>query len=167
VIEFSDIDLTRIGETGAPIPPSQWVAQDWKQEYLTLAAHPDKRSPLVDDVIDALDTINDALQSAQLHVGYRVRDEVALFRLNARQCEGLFRTSDAGQIDPLDLAVTMKILPRVQGGASAIKDALDQLSAWAKPPSAAGDQSKAFPLCEQRLQLMHGRLRSGFTSYWL
>ncbi|MGE0397188.1 MAG: McrB family protein [Kofleriaceae bacterium] len=165
VIEFSDIDITQVGDTGPRPAPSVWTAQDWKQEHLMLATHPDKKSPLVDDVLEALESINEALEPAQLHIGYRVRDEVALFRLNARQCETLFRTSDAAPMDPLDLAISMKILPRVQGGVAVVKDPIDALIKWASPNPTTG--IKGFPFAMGRLQLMKLRLRGGYTSYWL
>jgi len=173
VIEFSDVDLGRIADMSPVPPPIAWTAEDWSQRYLKLAEHPDRAGALVEDVIEVLETINDALSRAQLQVGYRVRDEIALFRLNARECEASFRTADAGTIDPLDLAVAMKILPRIQGGGTAIQDVLDRLRAWTSPKAVtdptntSSSPPRAFPRCQERIELMHVRLRGGFTSYWL
>jgi len=167
VIEFSDVDLGRVGgDSMDTATPAEWKASDWTQRWLTLAEHPERKSDVVTDVIGTLETINDALSVAQLQVGYRVRDEIALFRLNARDCEPVFRGFGATPIDPLDLAVTMKILPRIQGGGTAIQDVLDRLSEWADPKT-DGTPSRGFPLSKDRIDLMRSRLRSGFTSYWL
>lgn len=164
VIEFSDIDLTRFGDSTETVAATSWTAAEWEQKHLTLADHPDRKDGLVEDVIGALGAINDALTPAQLQVGYRVRDEIALFCLNARDCRSTFTTPDGGDVDPLDLAITMKILPRIQGGGASLQGVLERLLAWANP-TASG--SRVFPLCRERLTLMRDRLRTGFTSYWL
>ncbi len=159
VIEFSDIDLTQFGDITETVAPVTWPVDGWEQQHLTLAAHPERGDGVVKAVIEALGTINDALKPAQLQVGYRVRDEIALFCLNARACPSGFVTASAGAVDPLDLAITMKVLPRIQGGGATIQKVLDQLLTWAKTAS--------FPLCRERLELMNARMSTGFTSYWL
>lgn len=164
VIEFSDIDLTRFGDSTETVTAAQWTAAEWEQKHLTLADHPDRKDGLIEDVIGALGAINDALTPAQLQVGYRVRDEIALFCLNARDCRSSFTTPSGGDIDPLDLAITMKVLPRIQGGGASLQGVIDRLRSWANPPAPG---ARAFPLCRERLALMHDRLRTGFTSYWL
>ncbi|MGE0229242.1 MAG: McrB family protein [Dehalococcoidia bacterium] len=173
VIEFASVDLTAIGETRTSSLPVPWPVQRWRQQALTLASHPDKASSEVHRVIDALTAVNQALESAQLQVGYRVRDEVAMFCLNAQSCTDCFTTRDESPIDPLDLAVTMKILPRIQGGGNAISSALGTIDAWASGAGTGDDgltsgNATSFPFTAERAKLMLGRLSdSGFTSYWL
>lgn len=163
VIEFSSVDLGIIGDVGASgVKPGAWPAAAWRQQSLTLAAHPDRHSPLVEQAVTALETINAALSRVQLQVGYRVRDEIAMFCLHAQTCSEAFVTRDESPIDPLDLAIAMKVLPRIQGGGPAIRTVLEELLVWAK------GGARAFPMCAERLELMLRRLTdTGFTSYWL
>jgi hypothetical protein len=166
VIEFSDVDLRRVGvaSSGTSEP---WNADDWQQAALTLAEHPKVGAPVVMDVIETLSTLNEILTPIQLQVGYRVRDEVAMFCLIAQECAGSFTTSTAGTVDALDLAVAMKVLPRLQGGGASIKKALGELKEWSNP-TASSTSPRAFPFCEARIDLMRLRLEeAGFTSYWL
>jgi hypothetical protein len=131
-----------------------------------------RNSPIVTTAIEALSAVNDSLTPAQLQIGYRVRDEVAMFCLHAHPYVDAFTTTDASPVDPLDLAITMKVLPRIQGGGLAIEAVLINLLAWAKGgttkgPSVAG-AGTAYAMCADRVMLMLERLRqTGFTSYWL
>lgn len=173
VIEFSDIDLTAVGEVTAIPSIAPWPAAWWRQSALSLADHPGRKSAVVGLVISTLSTINDALGPAQLQVGYRVRDEVAMFCLNAQPYSDAFVAKDASPIDPLDLAITMKVLPRVQGGGPIIRQVLENLLAWANGGvDAAGSSTAAggpaYPMCAERLTMMLDRLeQTSFTSYWL
>ena len=115
VIEFSDVDLSRIGDGDDPsaLSPMVWGADHWERDATTLARHPDRHSPLVAQAISTLDEVNQLLAESQLQFGYRVRDEIALFCLAAQSVPAAFQTADGGQIGPLDLAVSMKVLPRI------------------------------------------------------
>lgn len=168
VIEFSDIDLSAIGTTSSEgAAPQQWSSQDWAQKYLTLAEYPSRGGPEVTEVVDALVAINDCLEPAQLQIGYRVRDEIALFCANASACIENFTTLGQGGVDPLDLAVSMKILPRIQGSGAIIGAALERLGKWAAPAT-DGSSKRVYPYSAERIGLMLQRLNSsGFTSYWL
>jgi len=173
VIEFSTIDLDAVGNATAPPPVTAWPAEWWRQPALNLAEHPDRGSPIVATAIENLRTINDALAPAQLQVGYRVRDEVAMFCLHAQPYAEAFSTHDSSPVDPLDLAITMKVLPRVQGGGPTIRGVLTDLLDWANGGTdAAGSPTAAtgtaFPMSADRISLMLDRLAdTGFTSYWL
>jgi 5-methylcytosine-specific restriction enzyme B len=46
----------------------------------------------IEKVIALLTTVNGFLQQAQLHVGYRTRDEIALYVLHATDVESAFVT---------------------------------------------------------------------------
>lgn len=164
VIEFSDVDLSLIGGGGAAPAPQQWHADAWRREGTTLAGHPRSGEPSVIRVIETLTELNDLLQPAQLHFGYRVRDEIAMFVLAAEQHPDQFESTEGGQIDPLDLAISMKVLPRIQGSGPTIANLLKQLAEWAQP---SGGVASAFPVSAQRIELMQRRLtETGFTNYW-
>ncbi len=174
VIEFSTVDLSLVDEVVTAMAPFEaWGSEVWAQPALTLAEHPRKNDVEVRRVIDALITVNQSLSNAQLQVGYRVRDEVAMFCLEAQRCPEQFATSTAGNVDPLDIAIAMKVLPRIQGSGHVIRTLLDSLLEWATAKDGSNLDPEtglpaSFPFCEERIQLMKRRLQdTGFASYWI
>lgn len=164
VIEFSDVDLSLIGGDDVTPIVQDWHADDWRRESATLAGHPRRSEASVVRVIETLTELNALLQLAQLHFGYRVRDEIAMFVLVAESEPEHFESPEGGRIDPLDLAISMKVLPRIQGSGATISNLLKQLAGWAQPSN--GD-APAFPVSAQRIDLMQRRLvETGFTNYW-
>lgn len=157
VLEFGDIDLTQVATLG-DATVDEWTVEDWRQRFLALSDVPDPSASPIQRSIDALSDINKILEQAQLQVGFRVRDEVALFCLNAEDCIDSFVDPTGTPIDPLDLAISMKVLPRVQGGSGSIRRVLMGLESWAAD----------YPICATRIQTMIQRLdEDGFTSFWL
>lgn len=143
---------------------------------------------MVQEVINVLTVVNRYLTQAQLQVGYRTRDEVALYVVHAHEIADAFVTRAGVHVDPVDLALNMKVLPRLVGGSGALKRALLQLLGWSfdgKPrdeldnaddvlklwedagrPAALA--SALYPFTVARLCLMWDRFSlEGFTSYWL
>lgn len=171
VIEFSDVDLAAVGAISKNPKSEPWLSYDWRAAALTLAEHPARNAPEVSQIIETLITINKALTPGQLQVGYRVRDEIVMFCLAAQESSDSFTTSNAGTVDPLDIAIAMKILPRIQGGGQTIRAILKALQEWAAPESdndGTAAARKGFPFCAERISIMNRRLKeSGFTSYWL
>jgi hypothetical protein len=164
IIELADVDLENFGGAGSPTP-APWTATDWVSAYPRIA-DAETEQPPVSDVVAVLNELNDYLSDQQLHVGYRVRDEIALFCLNATPLSASFVTSGGEEVDSLDLAIMMKVLPRIQGGTQGIGTLLTALSAWA---TGGGDGlGRQFPMCAKRLAIMQRRLvEEGFTSFWL
>jgi len=192
-LEFSDIDLTIWNpiQSGDPPESPQWPAESWFPRAIQIAQLDelsDDEHGAVQKVVQTLDRLNDFLVQAQLQVGYRTRDEAALFVLHARDHASSFVTRDEEEVDPLDLVLHMKVLPRIAGGSNAIRKLLLQLMGWAHDGVPLEDEQRATPLLEHwdaegrpsmllaadyphttaRLCLMWDRLRSeGFTSFWL
>lgn len=176
VIEFSAVDLSNIGSVdGSQQTPGKWTSDDWRPASLTLAGHDRRGDPRVTEVVDTLRRVNEVLEAGQLQFGYRVRDEIALFCLAAQSCSESFTTTGMGTVDPLDLAIAMKVLPRIQGSGPTVRSVLDGLGTWAGGRNVDTDDSDVqgtsgtgFPQCSQRINLMSHRLRElGFASYWL
>jgi hypothetical protein len=190
-IELSDTDLTR-WNTATPQPTVvRWPVGAWYPRATSLAGLTDlsqEDTAIVRKVIDVLTTVNGFLQQAQVQVGYRSRDEVALFGLHASETASAFLTREGTAVDPLDLAIHMKILPRLVGGSGAVRTAVLQLLGWAKSgkPFVSDDDAQAtldewidlgrpgalsaslFPRTAGRLCIMWERfLSEGYTSYWL
>ena len=139
----------------------------------------------MNEVIAVLEELNGILKHGQLQVGYRTRDEIVLFVLNARELEEYFVTEDGIEVNPLDLAIHMKVLPRIIGGGHAVKKVVRDLLLWAWDGE-AGDKEpqKLIDIWNEagcpesiaearygrtaaRLCLMYERFAEGFTSYWL
>jgi hypothetical protein len=132
--------------------------------------------------------LNGFLADAQLQVGYRSRDEIGLFVLHAADAADMFTTIAGRIVDPLDLALHMKILPRIAGGSGAVRMLLLRLLGWASVGNALTREDQAtdlvrnweeegrpgfvpealYPRTLARICLMWQRLvAEGFTSYWL
>lgn len=172
VIEFSTVSLSTVNALGTVSTSAPWPVAQWRPTALSLAEHPNHNHEDVGRVVSALEVINSALAPVQMQVGYRVRDEVAMFVLSAHDCPDSFVADDQAVINPLDLAIAMKVLPRIQGTGPTLRGALQQLLAWADPTDSSetttGIQTEAFPFCTDRLRLMLQRLDdTGFTSFWL
>lgn len=164
VLEFSDVDLNQLGTAGAAAA-DQWSAQDWAVQYLSLNEVPAPHPPVVADSITILTELNGILRNLYVQAGYRVRDEIALFCMNADDCADSFVTRGGDRVDPLDLAIAMKVLPRVQGGGKTVQSVLDSLIQLAQGNNALG---RPLPICLARLENMMARFRDeGFTSYWV
>jgi len=191
-IELSDVDLTT-WESGvlADMPATSWPAMKWYPRAIQLGGLgklTKEEREIVDQVVAMLVDINKVLIQAQLQVGYRTRDEIALFVLNAQELKSSFVTRTGKPVAPLDLALLMKILPRLAGGSNAVRRILLQLLGWShngknlqdeevansicrewEKDGCQGDISNArFPRTAARLCLMWNRLlNEGFTSFWL
>jgi hypothetical protein len=191
-LELSDIDLTFWEqETHEPIAPIRWPVTAWYPRAIRLGGFAglteDERAS-IGSVIDVLTNVNASLKHAQLQVGYRTRDEVALFVLHAQDLAPLFVTRTGDQVAPLDLALQMKVLPRLVGGSGAVRHTILRLLGWASGGKILRDEDEAdailqtwetqgrgmaltgadYPRTAARLCLMWERLVSeGFTSFWL
>ncbi len=193
-IELSEVDLSLDSATPSDEPrrtPRAWPIRFWHCPASRLPEADRSSSVFIQNAEQAtnlLQQINDCLVRSQLQVGYRTRDEVILFLINASEMPDAFRTREGSRVDPLDVAIMMKILPRLVGGSNAIRatingllglstkgqpftgedDAEGVLSEWenARRPDALADAK--LPRTAARLCLMWERLLSeGYTSFWL
>jgi 5-methylcytosine-specific restriction protein B len=190
-LEISDIDLHRWQQARpSPPRPAPWPVTAFRPRALRLGALrvTDADRAVIDRVIEVLSALNQLLGCAQLQVGYRVRDEIALFVLHAREIAAAFVTHTQAPQDPLDLALEMKILPRIAGGSSSVRavvremlgfvhlgkpfardeDADALLTSWKSNDRPAALAGAHYPRTAARLALMWDRLLvEGYTSYWL
>ncbi|AMM54972.1 hypothetical protein TQ32_04495 [Pyrococcus kukulkanii] len=79
---------------------------------------------------EALKQLNRALEPYDLHFGYRVVDEIALFFDNAQKSKGIVSFENDDEI--FDLAILMKILPKFHGNRKKIEKPLLLLLKLAK-----------------------------------
>ncbi len=190
-MELSDVQLDRWGQSEEDVTPiDSWPAPVLIPQLTSLSqvTNPSARQrEVVGEVVSVLEELNKELKAAQLQVGYRVRDEVALFVLNANDTPDAFVTSAGDPVDPMDIAISMKVLPRIIGGSGAVRRVVTGILGWAIDGSSL-DEEKAdqqlarwkaqgrpdaisearYPRCAARACLLWERLvDDGFTSYWL
>ena len=177
-IEFSCINLLpdfERDETKVYFNPQK--NQFLRANYLTLETDVEKNSrEFVLDICRELQDINTILEEAQLHIGYRVRDEIVFYLLNNKN-ENLLPQKDA-----LDNEIMQKILPRIQGSSSSVKEVLCQLfrkfagDYTELNQYSVGEQMREFiednecqykRSAEKICYMMRRFEEDGFTSYWL
>lgn len=191
-LELSDVDLARWGPAEGDgddaAKPERWPVRAWYPRAASLGGLvdiTDAERARIGEAVAALEAANGHLAPAGLQAGYRTRDELALFVLHAAETAALFTGRD-GAVDPLDLGLLMKVLPRVAGGSGAVRRATLGLLGWAhgvvlrsegeargpveaweaagRPGAVAGAR---YPRTAARLCMMWERLLDeGFTSFW-
>lgn len=177
-IEFSYVDMIPDFADKASDGKKQTLANEFlKTRYLVLTRDCADDAGYVTEVCEKLQTINEILKEADAHVGYRVRDEIAFYMLNNRK-DGLLSEDEA-----FDNEIMQKILPRIHGGSSAVKNILQKLfkqlagdySGYAED-QATCEQMKAYleskgtayPKSAEKITYMIRRYEEdGFTSYWI
>lgn len=190
-IELSEIELTRWRTpVRHDVPQATWPVSAWWPRAIqpARAALSEAEAARVDAVVALVDEANRFLTEAQLQVAFRTRDEIAFFVLHAAEVAGSFRTSSGAAVDPIDIALHMKVLPRIIGSSNPLRRALLKLLGWTIEGRPYRDEQEAkqavgrwerdgraatlgearFPRTAARLCLMWDRLTAeGHTSFWL
>jgi hypothetical protein len=192
-LELSEVSLANweLPAPSAHVPVPTWPVESWYPRALQLSGvSPMSREEreIVTDLIEVLTKVNAILRSAQLQLGYRSRDEIALFLLHAQDFKAQFITTSKEAVDPLDLAFQLKVLPRLVGGTGPVRRVLFELLGWAWDGRVLGREEETgdilgrwqeagrptrlpearFPFTASRLCLMWERLiTDGYTSFWL
>jgi len=94
-----------------------------------------------------LEKLNRTLQPYDLHFGYRVLDEIALFVQNAKNAPDV--VGRLSEDEALDYAVLMKVLPKFHGPRQKLETPLREVLKWAakdNAPEWAKDTSKPITL---------------------
>jgi len=185
-IEFVEITLDNYGGLQEPNNakgpvPEQVSAIDvvsnnvLKSEYCLLSDCLPEKKAIVDEVVAILTKVNDFLQPANLHVGYRVRDDISFFMIY-NQDFGLMDKDKA-----FDWQLLQKILPRIQGSSRKIYQALIRLFELCTNVSLESYEGAAeeaenvleniiavrWPRSARKIAYMLGRYEEdGFTSFW-
>ena len=178
-IEFSTVDLHFPDfDSSASEAPLDNIKNDFiKSKYLILKDCLDHEAELGPICVE-LEKINQILAEANLHVGYRVRDEIVFYTLN-NLIGKIIEDNKA-----LDNAIMQKILPRIQGSSNAVKGMLFDLFKYCLG-NASGIQveqdsgsESLFSILEKntatyeesakKVAFMIRRFEEdGFTSFWL
>jgi len=185
-IEMPAADLTEWSRAQSHLPRQKaWPAAAWLPRALDLE-HPDNLTSadieVIERAIALIGEIDRCLVTAQFRCHYRQRNAISLFTLHAADIAASFRN-----VDPLDLAVHAKVLPRIRGGSAPVRMAVMQLMGMAVTGTLFHDEREAgamvkrwrdegcpemlpdarLPLTAARLCLMWQRLDiDGETSFW-
>ncbi len=190
-LELSDVHLERWEQQEEAAEPTHWPVSAWYPRALRLGGLgkvTEAERERIRETITVLTTVNGFLAPAGLQVAYRSRDEIALFVLHAAELAPSFVTHIGEAVDPLDLALKMKVLPRIVGGSGAVRRAVLGMLGWAWNGIPLLQEAEAgiiieeweragrpgalpaarYPRTAARLCLMWERfLAEGFTSFWL
>lgn len=126
-----------------------------------------------DKALSYLKSVNGVLEGTPFKVAYRTRNEFLLYVVNNLPYDtdenGNKLTQDYVIARALDEITNMKILPRIEGDDTKVKDELlDELAIAIKEGLKAltGDEQQVKSLSLTKLDEMKKRLQSGYTSYW-
>ena len=154
-IEFSYVDLLALPSFEKHTAQKQTLTNDFLiSEYITLNDCDATDREYIEGICTKLQRINTILESANAHIGYRVRDEIVFYMLNNKKAE-LLEENVA-----FDNQIMQKILPRIQGSSDSIKKMLDELLKLC--------ESEKYDASTKKINFMIKRYEEdGFTSYWL
>ena len=188
-IELTDIDLRNWGAAAGRALGAAWPISAWTARPGRLASRGtggDRQA--IQRIVDVLVEANAILATSHFQVGYRTRDEVVGFVLNAGDIANSFVASDGAPVSPLDLALMMKLLPRIAGDDGPVRQVVLGLLGFATTGRPCRDEQQAddlvapwrtagrrgaldrarFPRTAARLCLMWDRLVTGVSaSFWL
>lgn len=183
-IEFSFVDLLpHFDENDIPsknVKSLELKNSFFKAEYLFLNQCTKDYREFVTQCCQRLEDMNNILKEANAQVGYRVRDEVTFYMLYDKKMN-LIPLRDA-----MDNEILQKILPRIQGSSSSVRDMICKLfiycaadykgyqtgsgEIYKKMNAVLSDDKRVarYPRSAAKLSYMMRRYEEdGFTSYWL
>ncbi|WP_420455405.1 McrB family protein [Rubrivirga sp.] len=189
VLELAARDLDDWQTAPGELEAERWPVAAWAPRAVRLGEAVDLTADeraVVDRAVAAVVGASGCLGPAGLGVGYRARDEAALFALHASETPTAFRTADGEPVDPVDLALAMKLVPRIDGARAPARAAVYALLGWAvygratdarstqslldewetdgRPSALTGAQ---FPRTAARLaRIAEGALDDGVASFW-
>ena len=133
-LELGARDLAAWQASPAGGAPEPWPAAAWRPRALRLAGLTDLDADgrrALDEAVAVVAEADALLAPAGLGVGFRTRDEVALFVLHARDTPDAFRTRAGAPVGALDLALRLRLVPRLDGARAAAHHAVRALLGWA------------------------------------
>jgi hypothetical protein len=107
-------------------------------------------------IIEFLNKVNGHLETTPFKIAYRVRDEFLIYCYHESQMNGKPGNWLEQSLDELTF---MKILSRIEGDESRVRDAIDELSKLLN--------EDVYPKCASKMKEMKDRLdKSSYTSFW-
>lgn len=154
-IEFSFVNLMAMPLFEKNYQQPQKLPNSFlSSNYITLNDCEPNDRDFIENECAKLQRINNILETANAHIGYRVRDEIVFYLLNNNK-ENLLEEYVA-----FDNQIMQKILPRIQGSSESIKTMLEELLKVC--------ESEKYVSSTNKINFMIKRYEEdGFTSYWL
>ncbi len=122
-IELNEVKLDWSSEVVKDIEVVDDISNDFLEtKYINSKDLSTDDKKHLEKVIKKLKELNEILKSADLHFGYRVRDEVSFYMLLQQDIEDILNYEEA-----LDYQIMQKILPRIQGSSCRVKDVMARL----------------------------------------
>ncbi|TSI09742.1 McrB family protein [Lysinibacillus sp. BW-2-10] len=153
-IEFNEIDLMNFDammdkKWVEPIRVSNDVLES---TYIHLIDAFSAHEPLIRQVSEKINAINESLKVIHAQVGYRVRDEISFYMAHNAEAGMLLTENEA-----MDFCIMQKILPRISGTQNIVEPVLEKLEIELKP----------YEKCSKKIEEMKKRLDdNGFVSFW-
>lgn len=176
-LEMSEVQLDWLAEAEA-IPPLHDVDNAFlRSPYLYARDLGAAERQQLQPCLQLLSRINHLLQPVHLHMGYRVRDEIAFYLLNRYDIREAISAHEA-----MDLQLLQKVLPRIQGSSRLLGQVLRELIQLLRPELHLTPGMQATELAEAlrvsspgpypktvaKLQFMYHRLEEeGYASFWI
>jgi len=174
VLEFDEVDLERLRSGGGNVAIGGYRLPDHLPPFRLATA--DDYSRLPPETHGHLVAINNILEAARLHFGYRAANEIALFMAIYNDLLPS-NPNDSTWLRALDAAILQKILPRLQGNRAKLEAPLAQICAYLRDLAVPSDDvtlneydvtdKAALPKAYRRAVEMLESLRDfGFTSFF-
>lgn len=183
-IEFNQINLMDLPtKNDLDIETLNEKNQFLKTEYLNLVEILPEKKDNVEEITGILRDINEILKSANLHAGYRIRDEINFYMIHADNFRLFSNNRHENQNRALDYQIKQKILPRIQGSSRELKNILIDLFDYFADTNfkvenrkiseqmiqyLEGNQNVKYPQSADKVAHMIKRYeQDGFTAFWI
>ncbi|CAM5221040.1 Dynein-related subfamily AAA family protein OS=Ureibacillus acetophenoni OX=614649 GN=SAMN05877842_11071 PE=4 SV=1 [Ureibacillus acetophenoni] len=154
-IEFNEIDLMNFDSMMEPeetIEPIRISNDSFESTYIYLKDAFQNHETLIRKVSEQINVINKYLEPIYAQAGYRVRDEISFYMAHNKDSEMLLTETEA-----MDFCIMQKILPRISGTESVVRDVLLNLER----------ELQDYKNCKKKIEEMKKRLdANGFVSFW-
>ncbi|WP_455768663.1 AAA family ATPase [Cytobacillus firmus] len=168
-IEFNRVELDNLSflQNLEEVDPLVIGQSQLASKYLHLKDLFKVDTEIIEKATSELVRINKSLQLINVHIGYRVRDEICFYL--AYNKEGDLMTFE----EAFDHCILQKILPRLSGSDSRIDQLLRELyllftNAEYQEDTQFDEQSAIYPKSARKVIEMLRRLQAdGFTSFWI
>lgn len=166
-IEFNEIDLLSFTHLQAQekVEAKQIAQAQIGANYISLKDVYETHEKLIENVSEKLAEINELLKQLNVHVGYRVRDEICFYMIHNKEADLLEENA------AFDFCVMQKILPRIIGGDDRVDILLNSLFEWLTNTSYDLDNDISpsnYPRSAKKVgEMLRGYYADGFTSYWI
>lgn len=170
-IEFNRVELDNLAFLNVTdtVDPIQVDNKKLKPKYLHLKDAYAEHQLLIKEVTNELIKINTILEKNNVHVGYRVRDEICFYMIYNEEANLLdFETA-------FDHCILQKILPRISGSDSLVEQLLRELYEMFTNKKMDDEMeleeidiaTAKYPQSAKKVVEMHRRLHDGYTSFWI